>query len=75
MTLVPAKPERFDCLLANDKIISLRWGRAFARLGELVCTSSTDCLTARRERRRFVCAWRNAGRERRRRGGGRMREE
>ena len=49
MTLVPAKPERFDCLLANDKIIPLRWGRAFARLGELASASSIDCLTARRE--------------------------
>ena len=52
MTLVPAKPERFDCLLANDKIIPLRWGRR-CRLGKLAYARHS-LITARRERQSFL---------------------
>ena len=75
MTLVPAKPERFDCLLANDKIIPLRWGRAFARLGELVCTSSTGYYYRRGANGGDLCVGVAGYWERAAADGGRMREE
>ena len=59
----------------RGKFLPLRWGRAFARLGELVCTSSTGYYYRRGANGGDLCVGVAGYWERAAADGGRMREE